>query len=96
MVVPDEALRHTQIMVARICYFTFHNMDVIIFRHAQGFLTYNNIKQQITPLSSKLTVKIILSFDIFRCHLNSQNQTVDEDLEKQHYFEAARKILAVV
>ena len=96
IVVPDEALRHTQIVVARICYFTFYDMDVIIFRHAQGLLTYNNIEQQITPLSSKLTLEIILPFDIFRCHLNSQNKTVDEDLEKQHCFQAARKILAEI
>ena len=94
IVVPDEALQHTHIMVARIHYFTFFDMDVIIFPHAQGFLAYNNIEQQITSLSSKLTVEIILPFDIFRCHLNFQNQTADKDLEKQHYFQAARKILA--
>ena len=93
IVVPDEALKHTQIMVARIRYFTFFDMDVIIFPHAQGFLAYNNIEQQITSLSSKLTLEIILPFDIFRCHLNSHNQRVDEDLEKQHYLQATKFLL---
>ena len=92
IVVPDEALKHTQIMVARIRYFTFFDMDVIIFPHAQGFLAYINIEQQIS-LSSELTLEIILPFDIFRCHLNSHNQRVDEDLEKQHYFQAAKFLL---
>ena len=92
---PDEAPKNQQTMAAGIRHFTTFELDAIfIFAHAPGSSAYNKVERRMAPLS-KLTAEIILPFETFGSHLDSQNKTVDEELEKKN-FQAAGKILSEV
>lgn len=92
---PDEAAKNQQIMAKGICQYTLYDMEAIFnFVHASGSSEYKIIERQMASVS-QLTAEVILLFDTLGFHLNSQNQTVDEDFEKRN-FQAARKIVADV
>ena len=78
-----------------LCQYTLYDMEAIfIFVHASGSSEYNIIERQMASVP-QLTAAVILLFGTFGFHLNSQNQTVDEDFEKRN-FQTDRKIVADV
>ena len=68
-------------MAAWIHHFTAYDLDALfIFAHAPESSLYNRVEQRIEPLS-KLTAEIALLFETIGSHLDSNNKTVDEELE---------------
>ena len=92
---PDEAPKNLQAMAAATRHFLLYDLDAIfVFAHAPGSSAYNKVERRMAPLS-KLTAEIVLPFDTFGTHLDSQNKTVDDELEMMN-FEAAGKVLSEV
>ena len=80
---PDEAPKNEKTMVSAIQNFTDHNIDAL-FTHAPGSSAYNKVERRMAPLS-KFTAGIMTPpppspIDTFGSHLDSSNNTVDEEL----------------
>ena len=74
---PDENPKNQQTMAAGIRYFTAYNLDALfIFALTPVPSMYNKVERRMAPLS-KLTAEIVLPFESFDSHLDSNNETVD-------------------
>ncbi len=67
---------------------------MFIATKAPGRSAYNRVKRRMAPLSKRLS-GVILPHEHYGSHLNNQEITIDDDLER-HNFEHAGETLAEV
>lgn len=92
---PDENPRYPRVIASAIEHFQKFDLDVYyIATNAPGRSAFNRVERRMAPLSRELT-GVILKHDTFGSHLNSQNQTIDVELEKRN-FEHAGQVLAKI
>ena len=76
-------------------HFKKHNFDaLLISTHAPGLSAYNQVERRMAPLSKALT-GLLLPYNTFGNHLDSQRRTIDVELEK-HNFKKAGEVLVKV
>ncbi|CAG8605912.1 34232_t:CDS:2 [Racocetra persica] len=92
---PDENPRYRKTIQMMIKHFDKYDLDTIIVAcFASHQSASNPVERRIAPLSYDLA-SIILPYDTFRTHLNTQLRTNNEELEKRN-FKAARDVLTSV
>jgi hypothetical protein len=92
---PDENPRYQETIKFACSHFMALQLDALfISTQAPGRSAYNPVERRMAPLSRYLA-GIILPYDTFGSHLNSQGQTINEEMEKKN-FQKAGEILAEV
>lgn len=92
---PDQNPHNEKVIQAAIDQFKKYNFDaVIVATNAPGRSCFNQVERKMAPLSKKL-VGILLPHDRFGSHLDSQQRTIDVELEKKN-FENAGEALAEI
>lgn len=90
---PDQNPHNAKVISAAIDQFEHHNLDVLIVAtNAPGRSCFNQVERRMAILSKKLA-GVLLQHDKFGSHLDSQQRTIDVDLEKAN-FEHAGNLLA--
>lgn len=90
---PDENPRYSAVIACAIDRFKEWNLDgLFVATNAPGRSAFNRVERIMAPFSRSLS-GVILSHNHEGNHLDSQMNTVDEDLEKKN-FACAGKILA--
>ena len=92
---PDENPCFPKTLDVAVQHFKKHNFDaLLISTHAPGLSAYNQVERRMTPLSKALT-GLLLPYNTFGNHLDSQRRTIDVELGK-HNFKKAGEILVKV
>lgn len=92
---PDENPRYPSVISFAVQTFSEFDLDALfVFTNAPGHSAYNRVERRMAPLSHQLS-GLLIPYDSFGNHLDFQNRTIDESLEKQN-FEKAGNILADV
>ncbi len=92
---PDENPRYRETIRHACSNFCKFNLDALyIATQAPGRSAYNPVERRMAPLS-RFLAGIILPYDTFGSHLNSQGVTVDDELEKQNFQKAGETLAAV-
>ena len=92
---PDENPRYPKVIENAIDHFRKYNLDAfIVMTLASGMSAYNYVERRMAPLSKALA-GILLPHDSFGNHLDSQNRTIDVELEKTN-FRKAGEVLAEI
>ncbi|ESO02842.1 hypothetical protein HELRODRAFT_174271 [Helobdella robusta] len=79
---PDENPRYPKTLCAAYKLFTEHDVDALfIASHAPGHSAYNAVERRMAPLSHDL-FGLILPYDCFGSHLDTNGKTIDPELEK--------------
>ena len=92
---PDENPRFPKTIDVYIQHFKNYNLDaLLVSTHAPGMSAYNYVERKMAPLSKELA-GLILPHDSCGTHLNSQQQTIDDELERIN-FRKAGEILAEI
>lgn len=92
---PDENPRYQNVITNAINHFQHLNLDALFLAtNAPGRSAYNRVERRMAPLSHELS-GLILPHDHYGTHLDSQNRTIDFELEKQN-FEFAGQTLAEI
>lgn len=90
---PDQNPHNAKVISAAIDQFEQHNLDIlIVVTNAPGRSCFNQVERRMAIYSKKLA-GVLLEHDKFGSHLDSQQRTIDVDLEKAN-FEHAGKLLA--
>ena len=90
---PDENRRYSNTINFAIEYFCEHNLDAyFIATNAPGRSAFNRVERRMSNLSKELS-GVILPHNHFGTHLDHNNKTIDEKLERQN-FQYAGEILA--
>lgn len=80
---PDDNPRYARVIASAVKHFKQFDLDAYyIATNAPGRSAYNRVERRMAPLSRELT-GLILKHDTFGTHLNSRNETIDVDLEKE-------------
>lgn len=91
----DENPRYARVIASAIKHFQEYNLDAFyVATNAPGRSAFNRAERRMAPLSRELA-GLVLPHDAFGSHLNSRNETVDQNLEKRN-FEKAGGVLADV
>lgn len=92
---PDENPRYKETIKFACDNFVKLQLDALfISTNAPGRSAYNPVERRMAPLS-RFLAGIILPYETFGSHLNSQGDTIDEELEKRN-FQKAGEVLAEV
>ena len=76
-------------------HFKKHIFDVLLIStHAPDFSSYNQVERRMAPLSKALA-GLLLPYDTFGNHLDSQGRTIEVELEK-HNFKKTGEVLCEV
>lgn len=80
---PDENPRYEKVIHHSIDHFKKYNFDAFyVVTNAPGRSAYNRVERRMAQLSHQLS-GVILPYDYFGSHLNTQGKTIDEVLEKK-------------
>lgn len=80
---PDENPRYEKVIKVAIHHFSQFNLDALfVATNASGRSAFNRVERRMAPLSRELS-GVILPHEHFGSHLNSQQETLDENLEKK-------------
>ena len=91
----DENPCFPKTLDAVIQHFKKHRFDVLLIStHAPGLSAYNQVERRMAPLSKAL-VGLLLPYNTFGNHLNSQGRTIEVELEK-HNFKKTDEVLCKV
>jgi len=92
---PDENPRHTKVIANAVTTFRKHNFDgLFVAVNAPGLSKYNRAERRMPELA-RATTGTVLPHDRFGNHLDSEGNTIDEELEMKN-FENAGRILAEI
>lgn len=92
---PDENPRYEKVIKVAVHHFVKRDLDALfICTNAPGRSCYNRVERRMAPLSRDLC-GLVLPHDQCGNHLNSQNETIDIELEKKNFAKAG-EILAEV
>lgn len=92
---PDENPRYKNTIKMAIHHFVKNNLDALFVAcNAPGRSAYNKVERRMAPLSKALS-GVILPYDHFGNHLNSQRRTIDDELEKKN-FQFAGEVLSEI
>lgn len=92
---PDENPRYKETIRFACANFNLLQLDALfISTQAPGRSAYNPVERRMAPLSRCLA-GIILPYETFGSHLNSQGQTTDEDLERMNFKKAGETLAEV-
>ena len=82
---PDENPRYQKVISVGIHHFLKHDLDALfIATNAPGRSAFNPVERRMAPLSRELS-GLLLPYDKYGSHLNSQRKTTDLDLEKENF-----------
>lgn len=82
---PDENPRYPKVIEVCTHHFFKHDLDALfIATNAPGRSAYNLVERRMAPLSRKLC-GLVLPYDNFGDHLDSQRRTTEEKLEKMNF-----------
>ncbi|XP_037030801.1 uncharacterized protein LOC119070532 [Bradysia coprophila] len=92
---PDENPRYEKVITVAVHHFIKRDLDALfIGTNAPGRSCFNRVERRMAPLSRDLC-GLVLPHDEFGNHLNSQNETIDIELEMKNFAKAG-EILAEV
>lgn len=92
---PDENPRYRETIRFACAQFIHLQLDALyVSTQAPGRSAYNPVERRMAPLS-RFLAGIILPHDTFGNHLNSQGQTVDEELERVNFQNAGQALAEV-
>jgi len=92
---PDENPRYGETIKFACSNFIKLNLDALFLStQAQGRSAYNPVEGRMAPLS-RFLAGIILPYETFGSHLNSQRATVDQSLEKLNFRKAGETLAEV-
>jgi hypothetical protein len=92
---PDENPRYKETIKFACDNFRKLQLDALfISTNAPGRSAYNPVERRMAPLS-RFLAGLILPHETFGCHLNSQGETVDEELEKRNFQQAGQALAEV-
>ena len=75
-------------------HFKKHIFDALISTHAPDLSAYNQVERTMAPLSKAL-VGLLLPYDTFGNHLDSQGRTMEVELEKRNFKKAGEVLCEV-
>lgn len=82
---PDENPRYEKTIKVAIHHFNKLNLDALfVATNAPGRSAFNRVERRMAPLSRELS-GVILPHEYFGSHLNAQQETVDDALEKKEF-----------
>jgi len=92
---PDENPRYRETIKFACEHFKRLQLDALfVSTQAPGRSAYNPVERRMAPLS-RFLAGIILPYDTFGSHLNTQGQTVDEELERENFQQAGQALAGV-
>ena len=92
---PDENPRFPKTLDVAVQHFKKHKFDaLLISTHAPCLSAYNQVERRMAPLSKALA-GLLLPYDTFGNHLDSQGRTIEVELEKCN-FKKAGEVLGEV
>lgn len=92
---PDENPRHDKVIRMYVHLFLKYDFDaVLVACNAPGRSAFNRVERRMAVLSKALS-GIILPYDHYGTHLDTNGNTIDEELEKLN-FSYAGKTLAEI
>lgn len=82
---PDENPRYTKVISNCITHFKEYNLDgLFVFTNAPGRSAYNRVERRMAPLSRELAT-VVLPYEHYGSHLDSQGKTIDSELELKNF-----------
>ena len=85
----DEAPRYPQPLATAIYFFKHLKLDVFLHgANAAGLSAFNPVERRMSLLSHDIA-GVVLPHENFGCHLDSQGNTIDVELEKKNFFHAS-------
>ena len=92
---PDENPRFPKTLDVAVQHFKKHKFDVLLIStHAPGLSAYNQVEKRMAPLSKALA-GLLLPYDTFGNHLDSQGRTIEVELEKRNFKETGEVLCEV-
>ena len=92
---PDENPCFPKTLNVAVQHFKKHKFDaLLISTHAPSLSTYNQVERRMAPLSKALA-DLLLPYDTFGNHLDSQGRAIEVELEK-HNIKKADEVLGEV
>lgn len=86
---PDQNPRFKKVISSAIRQFKMYNLDaIVILTNAPGRSAFNIVERRMATLSKHLA-GVILPYDSYGSHLDSQHRTVDKQLELKNFEKAA-------
>lgn len=82
---PDENPRYKKVISHCISHFQKYDLDgLFVFTNAPGRSAYNRVERRMAPLSRELAT-VVLPYEHYGSHLDSQGRTIDEELEVKNF-----------
>ena len=92
---PDENPRFPKTLDVAVQHFKKHKFDVLLIStHAPGLSACNQVEKRMAPLSKALA-GLLLPYDTFGNHLDSQGRTIEVELEKRNFKETGEVLCEV-
>ena len=92
---PDENPCFPKTLDVAVQHFKKHKFDVLLIStHAPGLSAYNQVEKRMAPLS-KVLAGLLLPYDTFGNHLDSQGRTIEVELEKRNFKETGEVLCEV-
>ena len=92
---PDENPRFPKTLDVAVQHFKKHKFDaLLISTHAPCLSAYNQVERRMAPLSKALA-GLLLPYDTFGNHLDSQGGTTEVWLEKRNFKKAGEVLCEV-
>lgn len=82
---PDENPRYKKVISNCISHFKKYDLDgLFVFTNAPGRSAYNRVERRMAPLSRELAT-VVLPYEHYGSHLDSQGKTIDNELELKNF-----------
>lgn len=82
---PDENPRYSKVISNCISHFKNYDLDgLFVFTNAPGRSAYNRVERRMAPLSRELAT-VVLPYEHYGSHLDSQGKTIDSELELRNF-----------
>ncbi|XP_017491784.1 PREDICTED: uncharacterized protein LOC108379928, partial [Rhagoletis zephyria] len=88
---PDENPRYKKV----ISHFKEYDLDgLFMFTNAPGRSAYNRVERRMAPLSRELAT-VVLPYEHYGSHLDSQGKTIDNELELKNFQHAGETLAEI-
>ncbi|GBP04546.1 hypothetical protein EVAR_3908_1 [Eumeta japonica] len=92
---PDENLRYNKVVSSCISHFKEYDLDgLFVFTNAPGRSAYNRVERRMAPLSRELAT-VVLPYEHYGSHLDSQGKAIDSYLELKNFQHASETLAEI-